>query len=108
MIIARLAVRNLSRRAAPNTTKKTFAELPAAFALPDGTPAPPLLDWHAHVPQSRSDSVPNEVDIIQPKKRGRKPKEQSASTIARKRIKPQKQTSHEDGPSEASITVFYH
>ncbi len=108
MLIARLAARSLSRRAAPNTTKKTFAELPAAFALPDGTPAPPLLDWHARVPQPRSDSVPNEVDIIQPQKRGRKPKEQSTSTITQKRIKAQKQTSREDGPGEASITVSLH
>ena len=47
MLIARFATRALSRLAVPNTTKKAFAELPATLTLSDGSPAPPLPDWHA-------------------------------------------------------------
>jgi hypothetical protein len=46
LIARRLATRALSRVAA-NTTKKAFAELPAVLTLSDGSPAPPLPDWHA-------------------------------------------------------------
>ena len=45
LIARRLATRALSRVAA-NTTKKAFAELPAVLTLSDGSPAPPLPDWH--------------------------------------------------------------
>ena len=46
LIARRLATRALSRVAAPNTTKKAFAELPRVLTLSDGSLAPPLPDWH--------------------------------------------------------------
>ncbi|KAJ8494922.1 hypothetical protein ONZ51_g2034 [Trametes cubensis] len=48
----------------PNVTKKSYAELPSARVLPDGTAAPPLRDWRGGLADSshvldRASSLPS-------------------------------------------------